>query len=71
MCLCSRTPAGKSSDARLLLAPLACFLCVVALAGDLDNLIFNAVKNGLVPFLVVWWSSSRIAVTNAEGAGTD
>ncbi len=61
----------QSRDARLLLAPFACILCIVALAGDLDNLIFSAVKNGLVPFLVVWWSSSRVAVANAEGAGTD
>ncbi|OPZ74194.1 MAG: hypothetical protein BWY80_00684 [Firmicutes bacterium ADurb.Bin456] len=42
-----------SGDARLLLAPFLVTIVVTALSHDLDNVVFNLVKSGLVPLLVV------------------
>jgi hypothetical protein len=40
-------------DARRLLAPLLVLTVVTILSSDLDNITFNLIKNGFVPFLVV------------------
>ena len=57
----------KPSDARILLIPFAIYMLVSTWGADSDNLIFGMVKNGLIPFLVVWISSAKIAaVRNAS-----
>jgi hypothetical protein len=44
-------------DTRLLLYPFLVNICVTVLTTDSDNLLFNLVKNGLVPAVVVWFGS--------------
>lgn len=47
-------------DSRFLLVPFGVYLCVAALAGDSDNLIFGLVKDGFLPLLVVVVCSARL-----------
>jgi hypothetical protein len=49
-----------TNDSRFLVFPLLVNLCFVVLVSDSDNLVFFLVKNGLVPFAVVWLASSRL-----------
>lgn len=44
-------------DTRLLLFPFVAILCVVLLTADSDNIMFNIVQNGTVPFLVTFVGS--------------
>ncbi|NLF00223.1 MAG: hypothetical protein GX601_04515, partial [Anaerolineales bacterium] len=46
-------------DTRRLLLPLLINLCFVILVGDVGNIVFFLVKNGVVPALVVWLASHR------------
>jgi hypothetical protein len=52
----------QPGDARMLLLPLAVLTCFSVLVSDSDNLLFNAIKDGLVPCLVVWCSSTRFSI---------
>lgn len=52
----------QAGDLRLLIAPFVVYLCIWALNGDSDNLVFTAVKDGLVPFLVILASAKRFYV---------
>ena len=47
------------NDARLLLIPFGVYMCVSAVSADSDNLTYGLVKNGLVPFLVVFLCAVR------------
>ena len=47
-------------DARLLLLPLWVNLALLMLIADSDNWIFFLVKEGTVPFLIVWFCSRRV-----------
>lgn len=49
----------SSSDARLLLIPFGVYMCVSAVSADSDNLTYGLIKNGLLPFLVVFVCSRR------------
>lgn len=55
-------------DARWLFIPLLVQLSVTSLNADLDNIVFNLVKNGLVPFLVIYFGSkkSKVNIDNVE-----
>jgi hypothetical protein len=44
-------------DTRLLLYPFLVNLCFSFLQSDSDNLLFNFIKNGLVPIFVIWFGS--------------
>jgi hypothetical protein len=46
-------------DARLLFVPFGVYLCISALGGDSDNIVFGIVKSGFVPFLVILCSIKR------------
>jgi hypothetical protein len=47
----------RHGDTRLLLYPFLVNSCFSMLEGDSDNLLFNVIKGGLVPTLVVWFGS--------------
>ena len=47
----------RHGDTRLLLYPFLVNSCFSMLEGDSDNLLFNFIKGGLVPILVVWFGS--------------
>ena len=47
------------NDSRWLLVPFLVMLGFNALQSDSDNLVFFIFKNGLLPFLVVFWGSRR------------
>ena len=47
----------RHGDTRLLLYPFLVNSCFSMLEGDSDNLLFNFIKGGLVPMLVVWVGS--------------
>jgi hypothetical protein len=51
-----------SGDARFFLIPFAVFMCGTLLAGDSDNVIFTAFKNGLVPCLAVLLCARRVSL---------
>jgi len=51
-----------SSDTRVFLFPFLACLCCVFLINDLDNLVFQVIKDGAVPFLIFALSSARFAV---------
>ncbi len=58
-------------DSRLLLVPFLVNFCFMILVSDLDNLIFNLIKNMTLPFLIVAVCSTRSVRGNAESeAGT-
>jgi hypothetical protein len=46
-------------DARLLLAPFGVYLAITALGGDSDNFVFGAVKDGLIPGLLIWIATQK------------
>jgi hypothetical protein len=46
-------------DVRLLLAPLLINICFVFLVGDSDNVFQLIFKYATVPFLILWFCSSR------------
>lgn len=52
----ARLPAG---DTRLMLAPLAVYVCLEFLIGDSDNLIWAIVKDGFMPALVIAVCSTK------------
>jgi hypothetical protein len=47
----------RHRDTRLLLYPFLVNSCFSMLQSDSDNLLFNFIKGGLVPILVVWFGS--------------
>jgi len=49
-------------DVRILFVPFIIILSVVALTSDSDNLLFNCIKNGSLPALVMLLSSQKIPV---------
>ncbi|MBN1311622.1 MAG: hypothetical protein JXB30_09400 [Anaerolineae bacterium] len=59
----------ESHDIRLLLLPLLINLCFVVLAGDSDLILFFIIKNGVVPFLVLWISSTKQVLSHASHSG--
>lgn len=48
------------NDMRAMLAPLLVNLIFVILIGDSDNIIFFIIKNGSIPFLLIYLSSRRL-----------
>src|SRR6185369_5212501 len=52
-------------DVRLLALPLLVNLAVVMLIGDSDNVVFFLVKEGSVPFLLLFFCSRSVRVTSA------
>ncbi len=48
-----------AGDSRFLLVPFGVYMCLAALSGDSDNLIFGLAKDGLMPLLVVLFCSLR------------
>jgi len=56
-------------DTRLLLYPLLVNSCFSMLQGDSDNFLFNTIKGGLVPTLVVWFGSYVSVSSHAEEPG--
>lgn len=56
-------------DTRLLLYPFLVNTCFSMLQGDSDNLLFNTIKGGLVPTLVVWFGSYVLVGSHAEEPG--
>ncbi len=59
-----------TDDARLLLYPLLVNLCFVLLVSDSDNVVFFLVKNGAIPVLLVYLSSSFRTVPARAVPGT-
>lgn len=57
--------AWNAQDARRLLLPLLILLCLLVLSGDTDNNAIFLVKQGLVPFLVIWLGSKRGAIAES------
>lgn len=55
----------RPSDTRLLLYPFLVSLCFSLLQSDSDNLLFNFIKNGLVPISVIWFGS-RVLVDSPD-----
>jgi hypothetical protein len=55
-------------DTRLLLYPFLVSLCFSFLQSDSDNLLFNFIKNGLVPISVIWFGSC--VLVNSPVAGS-
>jgi hypothetical protein len=54
------TPKLLAGDARLLLVPFGAYMCFNLLVGDSDNLVFGMIKNGFLPFLVIWICTTRL-----------
>jgi hypothetical protein len=54
--------ALRPGDPRFLLVPFGVYLCLCALNGDSDNIVFSAIKDGLVPTLVVAVSATRLSM---------
>jgi len=50
----------EKHDARMILLPLFVLLPILILTSDLDNIIFFLIKNGLLPFLIIYVCSNRI-----------
>jgi hypothetical protein len=56
-------------DTRLLLYPFLVNTCFSMLQSDSDNLLFNTIKGGVVPTLVVWFGSYVFIESKAEEPG--
>jgi len=56
-------------DTRLLLYPFLVNTCFSMLQSDSDNLLFNTIKGGLVPTVVVWFGSYVLVGSHAEEPG--
>jgi hypothetical protein len=56
-------------DTRLLVYPFLVNSCFSMLQGDSDNLLFNTIKGGFVPTLVVWFGSYVFIESKAEEPG--
>lgn len=52
----------ENYDIRLILLPFLVNFCFVVLVSDLDNDVFFIMKNGGMPFLVLWLSSKKESV---------
>ena len=59
----------QSDDTRLLLLPLLVMSCLSILNSDSDNLLFNFIKDGLMPITAVWIGSRVLANPGAANAG--
>jgi hypothetical protein len=55
-------------DARFFLVPLVVYLAFNVVLVDSDNLVFDFVKTGLLPTLLLWWCTSRFRVAPAPAA---
>ena len=51
----------QPGDTRLLLFPLLVMSCFSILSSDSDNLLFNFIKDGLIPITAVWIGSRVLA----------
>jgi hypothetical protein len=49
-----------ASDARFLLVPIVTLLCMNAIIGDSDNYMFNLLRDGTLPYLIVLAGVSRL-----------
>lgn len=56
----------RRRDTRLLLYPFFVNLCFSVLQGDSDNLLFNLIKGGAVPMLVIWLGSHVSTYSKVE-----
>jgi hypothetical protein len=54
------------ADARLLIYPFLVTMCIGLIVGDLDNNIFNLIKNILVPLLVVVCATKGLIVVSSR-----
>ncbi|PZE20475.1 hypothetical protein [Paenibacillus xerothermodurans] len=54
----------KQCDARLLVYPFLMTTCLLLLGSDSDNMLFIFIKNGFLPFLVIFLSSNRYKISN-------
>jgi hypothetical protein len=57
------------ADVRLLLLPFLINACFLILIADLENILFDTVKNFAVPFVVLALSSTRLVVTRSSTWG--
>lgn len=48
-----------SGDSRWLLVPFVSLFLVLLLSSDSDNIVFFSIKNGALPFGLVWWCSKK------------
>lgn len=55
----TRPQAWSKEDARLLLLPLLVLISFLVLTSDSDLIAVSLVRQGLVPFLVIWLSSTK------------
>jgi hypothetical protein len=58
----------RHSDTRLLLYPFLVSLCFSFLQSDSDNLLFNFIKNGLVPIFIIWFGSCVLVDSPVAGS---
>lgn len=58
----------RPGDTRLLIFPFLVMWCFSIIQSDSDNLLFNFIKDGMMPLLVVFLGSRRIRSTAGEGA---
>jgi hypothetical protein len=58
----------KPGDSRLLIFPFLVMWCFSIIQSDSDNLLFNFIKDGMMPLLVVFLGSRRISTAVAEAA---
>jgi hypothetical protein len=56
------------SDVRLLLAPFLALVCITSFMGDSDNVHYTVLKWGALPFLVLWFCSSRVPIRQLMGS---
>ncbi len=60
----------SAHDVRILLIPFIINFVIIVLTGDSDNVVFFSIKNGALPFLVLWLSARKIPVTEIENLET-
>lgn len=56
----------RPGDTRLLIFPFLVMWCFSIIQSDSDNLLFNFIKDGMMPLLVVFIGSRRISTRDAE-----
>jgi hypothetical protein len=54
-----RIAAWKMGDVRLFLAPFLTVVCLLILTADSDNILYYCQMSGLIPFLVLFFGSTR------------
>jgi hypothetical protein len=56
-----------AGDVRRLLSPFLALVCITSFMGDSDNIHFTVLKWGALPFLFLWFCSSRVPVRSLLG----